>query len=88
MYLIYQENYPYGTGEVMIEREWYWEEVAFIPKGVAPQDLLMVPGHIFIKSTVVEELMAKGEVLKEKRGEKHTKKKRRYGGFSRYRNRG
>ena len=68
----------------MTERKWYWEEVALIPKGIAPQDLLMVPGHIFIKSTVVEELMVKGGVLKEKRGEKHAEKKRRHGGFFRH----
>jgi len=62
----------------MTERKWYWKEVAFIPKEIAPQDLLRVPGHIFIKSTVVEELMAKGGGLKEK-SERHMEKKRRYG---------
>jgi len=58
----------------MTERKWYWEEVDFIPHGVKPEDMLRLPWHIFIKSTVVEELKAKGK-FKEK--ERKGKKKKR-----------
>jgi len=66
-------------GKVMAEREWYWKEVAFIPSDVAPEDLLRLPGHIFIKSNVVEEMKAKGEFKRKER--KKTKKKGRYGRY-------
>lgn len=42
------------------KKRWYWEEVSFIPDGVSAQDLLRFQGRIFVKSTVVEELKAKG----------------------------
>jgi len=63
----------------MIEKKGYWEEVAFIPNGVAPEDTLRFQGHIFIKSSVVEELKARGEFKKKER--KKTKKKGRYGRY-------
>ena len=59
----------------MAERNWHWEEVAFIPHGVKPEDLLRLPGHIFIKSTVVEEMKAKGKFKeKERRGKRKRRK--------------
>ncbi len=60
----------------MIEKKGYWEEVAFIPNGVAPEDTLRFQGHIFIKSSVVEELKAKGEFKKKERGHKRKKRER------------
>jgi len=60
----------------MAEKTWHWQEVAFIPDGVSAPDLLRFQGHIFIKSTVVEELKAKGEFKMKER--KKTKKRKEY----------
>jgi len=64
----------------MAERKWYWEEVPFIPHGVKPEDMLRLPGHIFIKSNVVAELIAKGKFKEDKRGHKR-KKREKYGRY-------
>jgi len=53
----------------MAKKKWYWEDVPFIPDSVGAGDLLRFQGHIFVKSTVVEELKAKG-VFKKKEGKR------------------
>lgn len=64
----------------MTERKWYWEEVAFIPRNVVAKDMLRFQGRIFIKSTVVEELKAKGK-FKEKERKNKKKKRKKYGRY-------
>lgn len=58
----------------MAEKNWWWEEVMFIPDGVSAPDLLRFQGRIFIKSNVVEEMKSKGQF---KRKERKKMKKRR-----------
>lgn len=64
----------------MAERNWHWEEVSFIPHGVKPEDMLILPWHMFIKSSVVEELKAKGK-FKEKERRGKTKKRKKHGRY-------
>jgi len=58
-----------------MEKNWHWEEVPFIPDNVGAGDLLRFQGHIFIKSTVVEKLKAKGEFKKRERKKQKRRKK-------------
>jgi len=51
----------------MENKKWYWESVPFIPDGVNAQDILRIPGHIFVKSNIVRDLKAKGEFRKKER---------------------
>ncbi len=59
----------------MEKKKWYWEKVPFIPDGVSAGDLLRFQGHIFVKSTVVKELKAKGEFKKKEKKRKKRRKK-------------
>lgn len=61
----------------MEKKKWYWEDVPFIPDSVGAGDLLRFQGHIFVKSTVVEEMKAKGKFKEKERARKYMEKKRK-----------